>query len=921
MPEHETTTWDDLSDGVKQIVRWALAIEQRTFVGTRALLAGIARSEPPDNPVDTLLRHFDVSREALYGALAGTSDSRIYLQITSPSGSDALPALTDNARVALAEGLALQRRLVTGQSLTASCLFAGLLTNPRSTAALGLQNALGVAAARIQENYVAYLEGTNGAHSYAAHLRATLPRPAGDGPSPIAAPVEQQDPWKALMVVRAASGPIRLGLRTSSATVLTASFPQPVADISARVENDESSSPISYQLVAANDDSALFRRASEPETDRTTTSVRLDLPVLGKTCEFACVNQQSVKVSRRSGVLRQLGASDAIRFAIEDAGEPTSDVAVGSPVVVEGAVVGMVEAAPLGMLRCISTAATDLFAPDGLSRVMAGSVGGAGSDTVGEVDQLGFVHYVEAFADLICSVHTQPPLTIGIFGSWGSGKSFLLQHIERAIAARQAHARPVPHVHVVRFNAWEYSATEVMWPGLVRKILNKVDEDVPYTWPRKMWTRVKWNLPREVRRARPQLIALLLVATAAVIATEALSKTGLAAVIGAAAAIGLGIGGVVKAANKPVAQWLTGVFADADYGRQLGHMEQIRHDLETLEARLHRGANAAGPVERRVLVLIDDLDRCEPAKAVEVLQAVNLLLNFKSFVVCLGIDARVVTSAIEAHYDGLLSKAGVSGYEYLDKIVQIPFTIPAPGEPELKAYVAEQLGVRPAEEGGRGRIEPSDPPPAPAATQGLGTPPRPTETPDGRAGVSSATSDPTVWPSTPPTAEVPFTAAERSAFEQLAPFMRPNPRHVKRLVNVYRLVRSLARSQGDTVVLERPGATIRWLIMWAQWPYLSTLMMRRYDLMVKNGIGRLAGDPMLRLLEEAKAEIEGTLRPRLDDGIPELEALLSVGDCAFVWEQFKAVRRYTVNFNPAVEAESVVLEGPAVNAAPAVRQG
>jgi hypothetical protein len=178
-----------------------------------------------------------------------------------------------------------------------------------------------------------------------------------------------------------------------------------------------------------------------------------------------------------------------------------------------------------------------------------------------------------------------------------------------------------------------------------------------------------------------------------------------------------------------------------------------------------------------------------------------------------------------------------------------------------------------------------------------------------------------VWPSTPPTAEVPFTAAERTAFEQLAPFMRPNPRHVKRLVNVYRLVRSLARSQGDTVVLERPGATIRWLIMWAQWPYLSTLMMRRYDLMVKNGIGRLAGDPMLRLLEEAKAEIEGTLRPRLDDGIPELEALLSVGDCAFVWEQFKAVRRYTVNFNPAVEAESVVLEGPAVSVAPAAQQG
>jgi len=120
-----------------------------------------------------------------------------------------------------------------------------------------------------------------------------------------------------------------------------------------------------------------------------------------------------------------------------------------------------------------------------------------------------------------------------------------------------------------------------------------------------------------------------------------------------------------------VAQWVTALFTDSDYGRQLGVMEDIRHDLETLEERLH-GTDSAGNdvVTGRILVLIDDLDRCEPAKAVEVLQAVNLLLNFKSFIVCLGIDARIVTGAVEKHYEGLLGEAGASGYEYLDKIVQ-----------------------------------------------------------------------------------------------------------------------------------------------------------------------------------------------------------------------------------------------------------
>ena len=81
-----------------------------------------------------------------------------------------------------------------------------------------------------------------------------------------------------------------------------------------------------------------------------------------------------------------------------------------------------------------------------------GTLTGAGNDTVGKVDQLGFTTYVQAFADLITSPHTQPPLTIGIFGSWGMGKSFLLEHIEQR--DRRAASRPtrtcVPRVHVVR---------------------------------------------------------------------------------------------------------------------------------------------------------------------------------------------------------------------------------------------------------------------------------------------------------------------------------------------------------------------------------------------------------------------------------------------------------------------------------------
>src|SRR5262245_56158593 len=67
---------------------------------------------------------------------------------------------------------------------------------------------------------------------------------------------------------------------------------------------------------------------------------------------------------------------------------------------------------------------------------LVGRLAGATNDQVGAVDQLGFRDYVTAFADLIGSQYTEPPITIGIFGSWGVGKSFLLQHIRDELGRR-----------------------------------------------------------------------------------------------------------------------------------------------------------------------------------------------------------------------------------------------------------------------------------------------------------------------------------------------------------------------------------------------------------------------------------------------------------------------------------------------------
>jgi|GEM_PF-1401054 len=84
----------------------------------------------------------------------------------------------------------------------------------------------------------------------------------------------------------------------------------------------------------------------------------------------------------------------------------------------------------------------------------------------------------------------------------------------------------------------------------------------------------------------------------------------------------------------------------------------------------------------RIILYIDDLDRCPPDKVVQVLQAVHLLLSFPLFVVVVAVDSRWVSRALESHYLNLLangekssSQKIASSSDYLEKIFQVPYWV------------------------------------------------------------------------------------------------------------------------------------------------------------------------------------------------------------------------------------------------------
>jgi hypothetical protein len=73
----------------------------------------------------------------------------------------------------------------------------------------------------------------------------------------------------------------------------------------------------------------------------------------------------------------------------------------------------------------------------------------------------------------------------------------------------------------------------------------------------------------------------------------------------------------------------------------------------------------------RIIIFVDDLDRCPPEKCSEVLQTLILLTENSPFIIFLAVDPRIVVSAIESANKSFYRETGVNGYEYLDKIVQV----------------------------------------------------------------------------------------------------------------------------------------------------------------------------------------------------------------------------------------------------------
>lgn len=170
----------------------------------------------------------------------------------------------------------------------------------------------------------------------------------------------------------------------------------------------------------------------------------------------------------------------------------------------------------------------------------------------------------------------------------------------------------------------------------------------------------------------------------------------------------------------------------SDYKKHLGLISIIRDDFEKLADYLHNKNSLddflsqkpetalaqdvlphnpflLSPVNKidRIVLYIDDLDRCPPDKVVEVLEAIHLILAFPLFVVVVGVDVRWISKSLMEKYGAMLNtekdqsggdhelsllhKGSATPYDYLEKIFQIPFRIKSMDTHDKKIYLEKLL--------------------------------------------------------------------------------------------------------------------------------------------------------------------------------------------------------------------------------------
>ena len=293
-------------------------------------------------------------------------------------------------------------------------------------------------------------------------------------------------------------------------------------------------------------------------------------------------------------------------------------------------------------------------------------------DNETERDFLNFSGVADTVAEIVVQARGRP-VSIGVSGSWGIGKSSMIKLIRASVAGRPLAAGEREFVFV-EFNAWLYQGYDDARAALMDVIASKLEEEAAarataVDKTKALLKRVNW------------LRAAKLVAVPAISLALGLPPAGLLGdVIGLGRrALNDGLSGELAKDTEAAAGRVAGAAGglldpkpDASPPKQIQALRDSFEDiLEELGITL--------------VVLIDDLDRCLPETTISTLEAIRLFLFLKNTAFVIAADNDMIKHAVRKHFDGIHDDLLVTNY--FDKLIQVPIRVPPLGTQEVRAYM------------------------------------------------------------------------------------------------------------------------------------------------------------------------------------------------------------------------------------------
>jgi len=259
-------------------------------------------------------------------------------------------------------------------------------------------------------------------------------------------------------------------------------------------------------------------------------------------------------------------------------------------------------------------------------------------------DQLNFNHSAKVLGG--AAVETKEPITIGVFGEWGTGKTSLMKLIEQEVDKNNKAIS-------VWFNAWQYEKEEHLIVPLIATIRKEIDKKIID----ESWLLSFGDAAKEIRKAL----------SAVAYGFSVKGKIGIPLISEAE----------VNLSAKNMVERYQELTKDSILDRSL-----YFDAFDQLSKCLVQGENTP-----RIVVFVDDLDRCFPPKAVELLENIKLILNQPGFSFVLGVYEKIIREFVSSKYAKEYNIEPAYFNNYLDKIVQVKVKVPERKPDDMKDYI------------------------------------------------------------------------------------------------------------------------------------------------------------------------------------------------------------------------------------------